>query len=261
MGGKDTWQGGQVNDSNIKVNLANNLNNYRVPVAWYKTEILDNECTSHYLKWGSYCTNMQWAHMPIHIKLPDGQKLASTATADLAIHNFNHRARSAHIINGLATHYLLSCGKICDAGYRVLFDEGKAKIFEGDVTVHGKVLMKGQRNTSTWLWTVPLDNKNQEWGNKYKNKRDEITSNIYDINKVHEAIQYLNAAAGSPVPSTFSKAIEAWDFVTWPTSTAQYVRKYLEKSEAKIKGHLNQKRKNARSTRPKKRVTAPNEEV
>jgi hypothetical protein len=116
--------------------------------------------------------------MPIHVKLPDGQRLASTTTADLAIPNFNHKARSAHIINGLATHSLLSCRQICDAGYCVLFEEGKATIFEGNVMVHGKVLMEGQRDRSKGLWTVPLDNKNQEWGNKYKSKRDEIMRNV-----------------------------------------------------------------------------------
>jgi hypothetical protein len=195
--------------------------------------------------------------MPIHVKLPNGQKLASTATADLTIPNFNHRARSAHISNGLTTYYILSCGQMCDAGYRVLFEDIKAKIFEGDVTVHGKVLMEGQRDRSTGLWTGPLDNKNQEWGNKYKSKRDEITSKVYEKNKVHEAIQYLYAAAGSPVPSTFIKAIESGNFVTWPTLTAQHVRKNLEKSEAIIKGHINQTKKNVRSTRPKKKGTTP----
>jgi hypothetical protein len=127
--------------------------------------------------------------------------------------------------------------------------------------VHGKVLMEGQMDRSTGLWKVPFDNKNQEWRNEYKRKRDEIMSNVYDINKFHEAIQYLHAKSGSPVPSTFIKAIEAGNFVTWPTLTAQHVRKYLEKSEAIIKGHLNQTRKNVRSTRPKKKVTAPDEEV
>jgi hypothetical protein len=73
---------------------------------------------------------------------------------------------------------------MCDAGYCVLFEEGEAKIFEGDVMVHGKVIMEGQRDRSTGLWTVPLDNKNQEWGNTYKSKKDEITINAYEINKV-----------------------------------------------------------------------------
>jgi hypothetical protein len=101
-----------------------------------------------------------------------------------------------------------------------------------------------------------LDNKNQEWGNEYKRKRDEIMNNVYNINKVNQEIQYLHAAAGSPVPSTFIKAIKAGNFVTWPTLTAHNLRKYLEKSEATIKGNLNQTRKNMRSTRPNKKVTA-----
>jgi hypothetical protein len=63
------------------------------------------------------------------------------------------------------------------------------------------------------------------------------------------------------VPSTFTKATEAGNFMTWPTLTAQHVRKYLEKSEATIKGHLNQTSKNVRSTRPKKKVTTPEEDV
>jgi hypothetical protein len=74
--------------------------------------------------------------------------------------------------------------------------------------------MEGQRDRSIGLWTVPLDNKNQEWGNKSKIKRDEITSNVYDINKVQDAIQYLHISAGSPVPSTFIKSIKAGNFMT-----------------------------------------------
>jgi hypothetical protein len=63
------------------------------------------------------------------------------------------------------------------------------------------------------------------------------------------------------VSSTFIKAIEAVNFVTWPRLTAQHVRKYLKKTEATIKGHLNQTSKNVRKTRPKKKVTTPDEEV
>jgi hypothetical protein len=63
------------------------------------------------------------------------------------------------------------------------------------------------------------------------------------------------------VPSTFIKAIEAGKFMTWPTLKAKHVRKYMEKSEAAIKGHLNQTRKNVRITRPKKKITTPDEKV
>jgi hypothetical protein len=79
--------------------------------------------------------------MPIHVKLPNRTMLLSSETANLAFHNFNPRARSEHIINGLASHSLLPCEKMYDAGYNVLFDEGEAKVIEGNVTVHGRVVV------------------------------------------------------------------------------------------------------------------------
>jgi hypothetical protein len=38
---------------------------------------------------------------------------------------------------------------MCDAGYRVLFDEGKAKIIDGDVMVNGTVVMEGKLDRTT----------------------------------------------------------------------------------------------------------------
>lgn len=64
-------------------------------------------------------------------------------------------------------------------------------------------------------------------------------------------MQFLHAACGSPVPSTWIKAINNGHFATWPGLTAELVRKHLPKSTATIKGHLNQQRKNIRSTQPK----------
>jgi hypothetical protein len=81
--------------------------------------------------------------MPIYVKLPDDKKLTSSATSGLNINMFNPRAHSAHIINGLATHSLLSCGQMRDAGYRVLFNKDKVRIIDGDVTVNGTVVMGG----------------------------------------------------------------------------------------------------------------------
>jgi hypothetical protein len=140
---------------------------------------------------------------------------------------------------------------MCDAGYRVVFDKYKARIIDGDVTVNGLVVTEGQRDQTTVLWTVQLDNKIQQVGSEYEKRRDEIINNVYDISKVYDTIQYLHADSGSPVPSTFIKAIEAGNFTTWPTLTSQHVKKYLEKSKATIKGHMNQTRKNVRCAHPK----------
>ena len=71
-----------------------------------------------------------------------------------------------------------------------------------------------------------------------------------------ELIQFMHAACGHPVPSTWIQAIQSGNFATWPGLTADAVRKHLPKSTATVKGHLNQQRKNVRSTqRP---VSEPN---
>jgi hypothetical protein len=73
--------------------------------------------------------------------------------------------------------------------------------------IDGQVVMEGKRDRTAGLWAVPLDNKKQQWSNEYKKQLDEITSNVYKIKKIYDAIQYLHAAAGSPIPTTFIKAI------------------------------------------------------
>jgi hypothetical protein len=157
------------------VNLANNLNLYSIPVA-HKTAIMDSGCSSHYLKRGAYCINKKQAHIPIKVRLPNGTTLYSSATADLVCTTFNDRARSAHIINDLASHSLLSCGQMCDAGYEVLFDAGRAQVIEGNVTLQGRIVMHGQRDHPTGLWTVPLDGKTT--------KNNESINSVYEISKV-----------------------------------------------------------------------------
>jgi hypothetical protein len=82
--------------------------------------------------------------MHIKVKLPNRTTLASSATSGLVLNNFNPRAQSAHLINGITNHSLLSCGQMCDAGYKVIFDEGKAKVMEETVTLHGRGVVDGQ---------------------------------------------------------------------------------------------------------------------
>jgi hypothetical protein len=47
---------------------------------------------------------------------------------------------------------------MCDAGYKDLFEEGEAKVFNGYITINVNIVMKGHRDMETGLWTVPLDN-------------------------------------------------------------------------------------------------------
>ena len=65
-----------------------------------------------------------------------------------------------------------------------------------------------------------------------------------------DLVQYLHRCAFSSVFHTWTKAIDAGYFVTWPGLTSELVRKHLPKLLATAKVHLKQDRQNIRSTKP-----------
>eukprot|EP00804_Cyclotella_cryptica_P028482 CCRYP_020573-RA/>CCRYP_020573-RA protein AED:0.34 eAED:0.34 QI:0/0/0/1/1/1/3/0/453 len=81
---------------------------------------------------------------------------------------------------------------------------------------------------------------------------------VYDLPSTEQAIKWMHAVCGYPVKSTWLKAIQAGNFVGWPLLTAKNVHKYYPDSAETPQGHLNQTRKNVRSTKPK---SAPFKEV
>ena len=60
----------------------------------------------------------------------------------------------------------------------------------------------------------------------------------------------MHAVCGYPVKSTWVKAIKAGNFVGWPLLTVKNVTKYYPDTVETQKGHMNQTRKNVRSTKP-----------
>jgi hypothetical protein len=64
----------------------------------------------------------------------------------------------------------------------------------------------------------------------------------------------MHAVCGYTVKSTWLKAIKAGNYVGWPMLNERNVQKYYPKTTETAKGHLNQTRKNVRSTKTK---TAP----
>ena len=64
-----------------------------------------------------------------------------------------------------------------------------------------------------------------------------------------DLVHYLHRAAFSPVISTWTKAINAVYYTTWPGLTSQLVRKHLPKALATSQGHLRQQQRNVQSTK------------
>jgi hypothetical protein len=73
----------------------------------------------------------------------------------------------------------------------------------------------------------------------------------HDNNNQKDLINYLHAACFSPVKSTWIKAIKNGNFSSWPGLNEHTVEKHLSKSTSTAKGHLNQQRQNARTTKIK----------
>ena len=61
----------------------------------------------------------------------------------------------------------------------------------------------------------------------------------------------MHAVCGYPVKSTCLKAIKAGNFNGWPIINKNNVKKYYPETNKSPKGHLNQTRKNVRSTQAK----------
>jgi hypothetical protein len=61
---------------------------------------------------------------------------------------------------------------------------------------------------------------------------------------IADNIAYRGAACFSPVKDTWINDIEAGNFAGWPALSPDRVRKYLHKSDASVKGHMNQQRQN-----------------
>ena len=76
-------------------------------------------------------------------------------------------------------------------------------------------------------------------------------NSVYNLPLTEQAIKQMHAVCEYPVKSTWLKAIKAGIFVGWPLLTVNNVAKYYPETVETPKGHMNQTRKNSRSTKPK----------
>jgi hypothetical protein len=76
-------------------------------------------------------------------------------------------------------------------------------------------------------------------------------NSVYDLPSTEQAIEWMHAICGYPVKLTWIKAIKAGNYVGWPMLMEHNLQKYYPEATETAKGHLNQTRKNVRSTKEK----------
>jgi hypothetical protein len=76
----------------------------------------------------------------------------STHTASLDIPELSQAVSVAQVFSGMANHYLISVGQMCNEGYYVTFRIDGVTIYNSAE----KAILKGQRDLNTGLWRINL---------------------------------------------------------------------------------------------------------
>ena len=152
---------------------------------------------------------------------------------------------------------LISVGKLADDNTISIFDKDGVSVFkEEDVLIkcNGDPLFVGKRD-ERGRYRIPLVQKRGQWQPRQPSKKAkkalEQANSVYDLPSTEQAIKWMHAVCGYPVKSTWLKAIKAGNFIGWPMLTEKNVNKYYPETVETPKGHLNQSRKNVRSTKAK----------
>ena len=176
--------------------------------------------------------------------LPDKSTIQASHQGSLPFNNLSPKATTALVYPGLTNESLLSIGQFCDDGCFAVFTKMHVYIVKND-----KIILQGNRNPTDNLWDINLNKKQHHDRHIPPTFLNHKANYIITKDKSKtELAQYLHATAFSPSISTFVKAIEKGNFVTWPGIAELNFKKLLGTTLATEKGHLDQERKNLRST-------------
>jgi hypothetical protein len=144
-------------------------------------------------------------------------------------------ATEAHIFPSITDHSLVSIGQLCDSGCLATFDAATVTVTHED-----RIVLQGQRDDTTKLWTVPITTQPS-------NISTHSALNVNLSTKVTDLIAFAHGAMFSPAISTLKKALRN-NFITIPGLTIENLTKHPPPIVATTKGHLDQVRKNKQST-------------
>jgi len=161
--------------------------------------------------------------------------MVSTHIGELNLPSLPEAARTAHIVPELTTLPLISIGRLCDAGCKVTFDVDSATVEYG-----GETVLTGPRDPKSRLYHFDLQPAATCFG---------ATTGASPA----DLVAFSHATLFSPALSTLERAIAKGYVTGFPGLTNATLKRHPPQSIAMHKGHLDQERKNLRSTRNKAR--------
>ena len=158
-------------------------------------------------------------------------------------HNIQDGAREVNIVPGLHT-TLISVPKLADANYITVFDKTKATIYNAtttDIRTTEPPILTAPQCDDTGLWKLPLDTQ----------QPTENLHALFDLPSTCQTLLWYHGAAGFPTKETFTDAVQAGNYSTWPGLTVGMINRHFLDSVETAKGHLKGQRQGIQSTKQK----------
>jgi hypothetical protein len=180
--------------------------------------------------------------------LPDASKIPATKIMRLK-HNLRAGAGEMNIVPNLHSS-LISVPKMAD----------EARIYDGTTTkimASGDPIIIAPRCDDTGLWRMNLDLDYEILGHASSDQfiaGVDVANAIFDLPNSRQSLMYFHAAAGFPTKETFTDAVRAGNYATWPGLTTTLISKHFPDSDETQKGHMKGQRKGVRSTKVKPAV-------
>ena len=210
--------------------------------------IADTGATSIFIMEGTDVANKRIASSPLTINLANGTQVRSTHVCDIYIPGLPVMLKG-HIVPSLNVASLIGIRPLCKAGCVVTFDDNKC-----DVIYDGKVILRGYKNKSTDLWTLPIPPPLTSHGmhnNATLEPQITIASFAHSVRTRANAVKFAHQSLCNPRISSLLKAVRKGFLKGCPNLSESLILRYLNPSPATSKGHMRRPRQGIRSTRPK----------
>ena len=153
---------------------------------------------------------------------------------------------------------LMSMVKTADDGNVSIFTKDGVTVYKEEnvlITCLKNTIIIGERDERD-RYQILLTKNHRQWQprspTKEARKKIQKSHSVYYLPSKEDAVKWIHTVCGYPVKSTWIKSIKLGNYVGWPKLNKLNVARYYPKTNDTPKVHLNQSRKNGRSTKPKR---------
>jgi hypothetical protein len=215
--------------------------------------IADTGATSIFIIEGTPVNNLRPSSQPLTINLLDGSRVKSTHMCNITIPGLPV-ILTGHIVPKLTIALLIGIRVLCDAGCTMVFTKAKFVVI-----YNGKIILRGYKDPSTDLWTLPIDATAEDTKGKVgtphkttsvidNSERIDLKTFTHSVRTRANSVMFAHQSLCNPKISMLLKATRRGFVRGCPNMSKQLILKYLNPSPATAKGHMKQPRHGIRST-------------